>query len=76
MRIHFDTMTVSHSATRKGNTMSTAYTGPERRVADRRKGVYDRREMVRYEINKLPRRSGKDRRTVYGWEQIPGYQTK
>ena len=56
--------------------MSAAYTGPERRVADRRTGVNDRREMVRYEINKLPRRSGKDRRTVYGWETLPGYQIK
>ena len=56
--------------------MSTRYTGPERRVADRRQGIYDRREMFRYEINKAPRRSGKDRRTLYGWEQLPNHQIK
>ena len=56
--------------------MNTVYSGPERRVADRRSGANDRREMVRYEINKAPRRSGKDRRTVYGWEQIPAHQIK
>lgn len=56
--------------------MSALYSGPERRVADRRSGVNDRREMVRYEINKAPRRSGKDRRTVYGWEQVPAHQIK
>ena len=56
--------------------MSTSYTGPERRVANRRTGANERREMVRYEINKSPRRSGKDRRTLYGWEKIPSYQIK
>lgn len=38
------------------------YTGPERRKAQRRKSV-DRRESVRFEPEKDPRRSGKDRRS-------------
>ena len=37
------------------------YTGPERRVQQRRE-LKDRREMVRFELDKEPRRSGKDRR--------------
>lgn len=39
----------------------TTYTGPERRKSQRRTGK-DRREMVRFELEKDPRRSGKDRR--------------
>ena len=56
--------------------MSEPYSGPERRVAERRQGPNERREMVRYEINKSPRRSGKDRRTLYGWDTVPNHQTK
>ncbi|EHQ53092.1 hypothetical protein ECTPHS_10406 [Ectothiorhodospira sp. PHS-1] len=37
------------------------YTGPERRKGERRK-LPDRREMIRFELEKEPRRSGKDRR--------------
>lgn len=37
------------------------YRGPERRVRERRV-LADRREMVRFEPDKKPRRSGKDRR--------------
>ncbi|MDH5324982.1 MAG: hypothetical protein OEZ68_06835 [Gammaproteobacteria bacterium] len=37
------------------------YKGPERRVWHRRQ-TKDRREMVRFELDKEPRRSGKDRR--------------
>ena len=56
--------------------MSKPYIGPERRVAERRTGQNERREMVRYEINKTPRRSGKDRRTLYGWGDLPSFQIK
>ena len=56
--------------------MNNSYSGPERRFADRRTGPNERREMIRYEINKTPRRSGKDRRTLYGWGTLPGYQTR
>jgi hypothetical protein len=46
------------------------YTGPERRREQRRKNP-DRREMVRFEPDKTPRRSGKDRRKTPGdlWER-------
>lgn len=37
------------------------YTGPERRREQRRK-LPDRRKMIRFEPDKDPRRSGKDRR--------------
>jgi hypothetical protein len=37
------------------------YTGPERRKGQRRKNT-DRREDVRFEVDKEPRRKGKDRR--------------
>jgi hypothetical protein len=37
------------------------YTGPERRAEQRRK-TSDRRESIRFELEKEPRRSGKDRR--------------
>lgn len=56
--------------------MSKPYAGPERRVAERRSGSNERREMVRYEINKSPRRSGKDRRALYGWGELPSFQIK
>ena len=56
--------------------MNKPYLGPERRVADRRTGPNERREMIRYEINKTPRRSGKDRRTLYGWGELSDFQIK
>jgi hypothetical protein len=37
------------------------YMGPERRKGERRK-TPDRRAMIRFEPDKTPRRSGKDRR--------------
>ncbi len=56
--------------------MSNTYCGSERRSADRRAGPNERREMVRYEVNKSPRRSGKDRRTLHGWGELPNYQIR
>ncbi len=46
------------------------YTGPERRKSERRKNS-DRRGAVRFELDKDPRRSGKDRRRSEGdlWER-------
>ena len=42
----------------------------EKRLIDRRiDGVSDRREMVRYEIEKDPRRTGHDRRKINGWDR-------
>lgn len=38
-----------------------AYNGPERRKEERRK-IPDRRQAIRFEPDKVPRRSGKDRR--------------
>jgi hypothetical protein len=48
---------------------SDTYDGPERRIEQRRK-IPDRRAMVRYEPEKHPRRSGRDRRNVHKdiWE--------
>lgn len=44
------------------------YRGTERRkVADRRQG-HDRREEIRFELDKEDRRSGKDRRKRTGWD--------
>ncbi len=38
------------------------YSGPERRKGERRTGALDRRELIRFEPDKAPRRSGHDRR--------------
>ena len=38
------------------------YSGPERRKGERRVGALDRRELIRFEPDKAPRRSGCDRR--------------
>ena len=43
----------------------------ERRVGDRRINVKERRELMRYEINKTPRRSGKDRRKFNERSELP-----
>ncbi len=40
---------------------NSVYNGPERRKGERRKNP-DRRTEIRFEPDKLPRRSGKDRR--------------
>jgi hypothetical protein len=44
------------------------YTGPEKRIEQRRKTAKDRREVIRFEPDKDPRRSGKDRRTGDLWK--------
>ncbi|MEM7282412.1 MAG: hypothetical protein AAF438_12380 [Pseudomonadota bacterium] len=44
-----------------------AYQGPERRLAQRRQGPQDRRQMIRFEPDKAPRRS-KDRRKQSIWD--------
>jgi hypothetical protein len=47
------------------------YKGPERRSGvDRRKTVHDRREEIRFELQKQPRRSGQDRRKN-AWDKAP-----
>jgi len=38
------------------------YSGPDRRQRQRRVGALDRRELLRFEPDKAPRRSGQDRR--------------
>ncbi len=48
---------------------SGEYQGPERRVRQRRQ-LPDRRAMVRFEPDKVPRRSGQDRRRSGGAEDI------
>lgn len=53
--------------------MSNPYIGRERRLAERRIEASDRRELVRYEINKSPRRTGQDRRKVNGWADLSQY---
>ena len=45
------------------------YTGPERRKGERRKNT-DRRDMMRFEPTKDPRRSGKDRRKTNGKDDM------
>jgi len=40
---------------------------PERRIAERRQADKDRRQMIRFELDKSPRRSGKDRRISDLW---------
>lgn len=45
------------------------YTGPERRKEERRKNT-DRRDMMRFEPTKNPRRSGKDRRKTGGKDDM------
>jgi hypothetical protein len=43
------------------------YLGPERRHNVERRQGHDRREMIRFELDKDDRRSGKDRRKQDGW---------
>lgn len=53
--------------------MEQAYNGPERRIEQRRKSD-DRRDMLRFEPSKDPRRSGKDRRVKSVWDSRNGFQ--
>ena len=53
--------------------MNNPYIGKERRLAERRIEASERRELVRYEIKKAPRRSGQDRRKINGWAQFSQY---
>jgi len=43
------------------------YMGPERRKNGERRQGHDRREMIRFELDKEDRRSGKDRRKTEAW---------
>ncbi|TLX22028.1 hypothetical protein [Thermomonas fusca] len=45
------------------------YTGPERRRGERRINA-ERREMIRFDLDRGERRSGKDRRH-HGWDSAP-----
>jgi hypothetical protein len=47
-----------------------AYRGPERRKSGERRQGHDRREMIRFELDKEDRRSGKDRRKQNGWDRV------
>lgn len=58
----------------KGISEMSTYMGKERRLAERRVEASERRELVRYEINKSPRRTGKDRRKIYGWAEFSEYK--
>lgn len=49
---------------------SPQYTGPERRIRERRSGNTDRRELVRYELDRAPRRKTRDRRKYNGWDHL------
>lgn len=48
----------------------TTYRGPERRKGERRING-DRREEIRFELDKDDRRSGKDRRKTGLWDRAP-----
>jgi len=48
----------------------TIYRGPERRKGERRING-DRREEIRFELDKDDRRSGKDRRKLGLWDRAP-----
>ena len=52
---------------------SKHYTGPERRIGERRSSNTDRRELVRYELDRDPRRKVKDRRKYNGWDSLATY---
>lgn len=54
--------------------MNNSHIGKDRRIEERRVNASERRELVRYEINKSPRRSGNDRRKVNGWAELSQYQ--
>ena len=46
------------------------YRGPDRRHNEERRQGHDRREMIRFELDKDDRRSGKDRRKRTGWDNV------
>jgi len=52
--------------------MEQVYKGPDRRIEQRRKSE-DRRDMLRFEPTKTPRRSGKDRRVKSVWDDRNGF---
>lgn len=52
--------------------MEQAYKGPERRIQQRRQSE-DRRDMLRFEPTKDPRRTGKDRRIKSIWDTRNGF---
>lgn len=54
--------------------MNNSHIGKDRRIEERRINASERRELVRYEINKSPRRSGNDRRKINGWAELSQYQ--
>ena len=64
----------SNTAGKGISEMSNPYIGKERRLAERRIEASERRELVRYEINKSPRRSGQDRRKINGWAEFSEYK--
>jgi hypothetical protein len=47
-----------------------AYRGLERRLGKDRRQAGDRREEIRFELDKGDRRSGRDRRKQSGWDRI------
>ena len=47
-----------------------AYQGVDRRKGVERRVANDRREMIRFEPDKVDRRSGKDRRKAAAWGTI------
>jgi len=49
---------------------ATTYRGPEQRSGKDRRVGHDRREEIRFELDKNDRRSGKDRRKQTGWDKI------
>lgn len=70
-----NTLQNNHKASGKGTgEMNNPYIGKERRIEERRINASERRELVRYEINKAPRRSGNDRRKVNGWAEHSEYK--
>lgn len=64
----------SNTAGKGISEMNNQYIGKERRLAERRIEASERRELVRYEINKSPRRTGKDRRKINGWAEYSEYK--
>ncbi len=64
----------THQSEEGSSIMSNPHIGKDRRLSERRINASERRELVRYEINKAPRRSGKDRRKVNGWAELSQYQ--
>lgn len=61
-------------AAAKGISEMNTYMGKERRLAERRIDASERRELVRYEISKAPRRTGNDRRKINGWAEYSEYK--